>query len=184
MEYFSMKNYCFMVHFSTEILKFDKQGEKTGWTYIKVSAKIAQQLKPGNKKSFRVKGKLDEYSIKTTALIPMGEGEFIIPLKAAIRKAIKKRKGDVLAVQIEVDDSPLSVSPDLLECLNDEPKAREYFYKLPGSHRNYYTNWIESAKTDITKAKRIAQAVSAFTKGMNYGEMMRAIKAEKDKLGV
>ena len=172
-----------MVHFSTEILKFDKQGEKTGWSYIKVSAEIAQQLKPENKRYFRVKGKLDEYSIKMTALIPMGEGEFIIPLKAAIRKAIKKQKGAILAVQIEVDNSLLSSSPDLLECLNDEPKAREYFNKLPGSHRNYYTNWIESAKTDSTKAKRIAQAVSAFTKGMNYGEMIRAMKAERDKFG-
>lgn len=172
-----------MIRFSTEILKFDQQGEKTGWTYIKVSAKISQQLKPGNKRSFRVKGKLDDHPIKSAALIPMGEGDFIIPLNAAIRKAIRKQKGAILVVQIEVDDSPLKNSSDLLECLNDEPKAREYFNKLPGSHRNYYTNWIESAKTDGTKAKRIAQAVTAFTMGMNYGEMMRAIKAEKDMLG-
>ena len=39
-----------MVHFITTILKFDKQGEKTGWTYIEIPADIAEQLKPNNKK--------------------------------------------------------------------------------------------------------------------------------------
>ena len=53
-----------MVKFSTTILKFDKQGEKTGWTYITIPAKIAQQLNPGNKKSFRVKGRLDDFEIE------------------------------------------------------------------------------------------------------------------------
>ena len=48
-----------MVSYSTTILKFDEQGEKTGWTYIVIPSAIAQKLKPGNKKSFRVKGKLD-----------------------------------------------------------------------------------------------------------------------------
>jgi hypothetical protein len=173
-----------MVHFYAVILKFGKQGEKTGWTYITISSETAQQLKPGNKKTFRVKGKLDSYPFKSTALMPMGDGTFIMPLKAAIRKAIKKQKGAVLEVQLEVDDSQLLPSAELLECLKDEPKAQEYFNQLPMSHRNYYTNWIESAKTDTTKAKRIAQAVTAFSKGMNYGEMIRAIKAEKDKFDV
>ena len=63
-----------MVKFTTAILKFDKKGEKTGWTYIVISADIARKLKPGNKKSFRVKGKLDHYSFAKTALLPMGEG--------------------------------------------------------------------------------------------------------------
>lgn len=43
------------VQFTTTIHKFDKQGEKTGWTYFEIPADLAQKLKPGNKKSFRVK---------------------------------------------------------------------------------------------------------------------------------
>ena len=50
-----------MIKFSAILLKFQEQGEKTGWTYIEVPARIAQQLKLGNKKSFRVKGYLDDY---------------------------------------------------------------------------------------------------------------------------
>jgi len=34
---------------------------------------------PNNKKSFKVKGTLDSHTIKQTALIPMGDGSFILP---------------------------------------------------------------------------------------------------------
>ena len=39
--------------------------------------KIANKLNPGVKKSYRVKGKLDDLAIEKTALIPMGKGDFI-----------------------------------------------------------------------------------------------------------
>src|SRR5690606_15011371 len=53
-----------MVEFNTEILQFEEKGEKTGWTYIEVPAGIAGQLKPGMRKSFRVKGLLDGFAIE------------------------------------------------------------------------------------------------------------------------
>jgi hypothetical protein len=63
-----------MVEFKTIILQFVDQGEKTGWSYISVPADIAQQIKPNNKKSFRVKGMLDGLAVGGLALMPMGEG--------------------------------------------------------------------------------------------------------------
>jgi hypothetical protein len=63
-----------MISFSTTILKFDKQGEKTGWTYILVPAAMAEKINPGVKKSYRVKGKLDNFKVDKLALIPMGGG--------------------------------------------------------------------------------------------------------------
>ncbi len=163
-----------MVQFDTIIQRFDQQGEKTGWTYIGIPAKIAQKLKPGNKKSFRVKGKLDNYSITGVALIPMGEGDFIMAINAAMRKGISKRRGDKLRVQLEADEKLPELSADMLECLSDEPAANEYFNSLPYSHRLYFSRWVESAKTAPTKAKRIAMAVSALAKGWGFGEMLRA----------
>ena len=69
-----------ILDFSSPILKFGKKGEKTGWTYIEVSPKQALQLFPGNKKSLRVKGFLDNQPISGIALLPMGNGFFIMPL--------------------------------------------------------------------------------------------------------
>ena len=168
-----------MIQFSTVIQRFEKQGEKTGWTYINIPAKIAQQLKPGNKKSFRVKGKLDDHVITGVALIPMGEGDFIMALNAAMRKATGKRNGDKLWVQLEVDEKPPELCAELLECLSDEPVAQEYFDGLPYSHRLYFSKWIESAKTAPTKAKRIAQAVTALSRKWGFPEMIRANKKEE-----
>ncbi|MES2621437.1 MAG: YdeI/OmpD-associated family protein [Bacteroidota bacterium] len=168
-----------MIKFTVTILKFDSQGEKTGWTYIPVSFELAQQLNPANKKSFRVKGKLDSYSFKQVALIPIGEGNFIMPLNAAMRKAIGKRKGAEVAVQMVVDEAAFQFSEDMVACLEDEPKAKEGFEKLSGSEQKYFSKWIESAKTDSTKAKRIAQMMNAMLRGLKYGEMIRSLKSNK-----
>src|SRR5215472_14613844 len=95
------------VQLTTIIQQFQEQGEKTGWTYITIPSDIAQQLKPGNKKEFRVKGKLDNFSIKRKAILPMGEGNFMMPLDANTRKNIGKRQGSTLTIKIEVDNSPM-----------------------------------------------------------------------------
>jgi hypothetical protein len=177
-----MKN-C-LIQFTTTILQFAEQGEKTGWTYIVVTAAQAAKLMAGNKKSFRVKGKLDELAIKAVALLPMGEGEFIMPLNATIRKSIRKKKGDKLKVQLEVDKAKIEPPSDLLDCLADEPSALAYFKQLPKSHQNYFGNWIRSAKSDATRAKRIARVVTAMVKKQNYGEMIRSARQDRlDQLG-
>ena len=169
-----------MIHFTTLIKKFDQQGEKTGWTYIEIPAALAQQLKPGNKKSFRVKGKLDSYPIERVALVPMGGGDFIMALNTTMRKGIGKGKGATLAVQLEVDTQEVLPPEDLIECLHDEPAALANYYKLPPSHRHYFTRWINEAKTEATRAKRIALTVSALARGTNFSEAMREMKKERD----
>ena len=168
-----------MIKFNATISKFAEQGEKTGWTFIVIPPELAQKLKPGNRKSFRVKGKLDSYSFKQVALIPMGEGDFIMPINAAIRKEIGKRKGAEVAVQMVADETAFEFSKDMMSCLEDEPKAMEGFKKLSGSEQKYFSKWIDSAKTDSTKAKRIAQMLNAMLKGLRYGEMIRTLKANR-----
>lgn len=171
-----------MASFTTTIQKFDQQGEKTGWTYITIPAAVAQAIKPNNKKSFRVKGKLDAYAFAGVALLPMGEGDFIMALNATMRKAIKKQKGDQLKVVIEEDKIGYALNADFMACLQDEPKAKAYFESLPRGHQNYFSKWIESAKTEATISKRIAQAITALSRQMGFAEMVRSHKAEKNQL--
>lgn len=168
-----------MIKYTAAIVRFDNQGEKTGWTYIEVPVDIAQLLKPENRKSFRVKGKLDAHPIKQLALMPMGNGTFIMPLNAAIRKAIGKGKGAMVNVQLTEDKSAYQLNPELLECLADEPAALTNFKNMPPSHQSYYSKWIETAKTDITKTKRIALAVSSLARKIDFGEMLRSQKEMK-----
>ena len=171
-----------MIRLTATMHRFEKQGEKTGWTYIEIPADIAQKLKPGNKKEFKVKGKLDSHPIKRVSLLPMGGGMFIMPINAAMRKAIGKRHGAMVKVQLEADDSPFVFDADFIACLNDEPDVKKFFKTLPGSHQRYFSKWIESAKTEQTKTKRIANAISALAKNMGYGEMLKSLKDDKDQL--
>jgi Domain of unknown function (DUF1905)/Bacteriocin-protection, YdeI or OmpD-Associated len=163
-----------MVKFTATIQKFGQQGEKTGWTYIAIPQDITGKLMPGNKKSFRVKGKLDDYAFAGMALIPMGGGSFILVLNAAVRREIKKKQGAMLKVQLAVDTNPVEVPADLLECLADEPRAQDFFHNtLPLSHRNYFIKWIAGVKSEEARAKRIARTVNALARQMNFAEMLR-----------
>jgi hypothetical protein len=156
------------VKFTVTIHKFDKQGEKTGWTYFEIPADIAQQLKPGNKKELKVKGKLDNYAINRVSLLPMGGGKFIMPLNTAMRRATGKKAGAMLNVQLEADNSEFVFNTDFMDCLADDPAATQFFQSLPGSHQRYFSKWIDSAKTEPTRTKRIAMAINALAKKWGY----------------
>jgi hypothetical protein len=171
-----------MVQFTATILQFASQGEKTGWSYIEVPADIAQKLKPGNKKSFRVKGRLDSYAIKNVALMPMGAGNFILPINGDMRKGTGKRKGAMLKVQLQAEAKQPPLSAEFLDCLADEPRALEFFNTLTPGHQRYFSTWIESAKTVQTKSKRIAESVTALSKKFGYGEMIRSLKKNREEL--
>ena len=163
-----------MIDFTATLNQFADQGEKTGWTYIEIPADLAQQLKPGTKKSFRVKGKLDNYKISGVALLPMGNGSFIMAVNATMRKGIGKKKGAMVKVKLEVDKKEFQFNKDFMECLADEPAAAEFFQTLAGSHQRYFSKWIDEAKTLQTKTKRIAWAVTALSKKQGYPEMLRS----------
>jgi hypothetical protein len=152
-----------MVEFTTIILKFGDQGEKTGWRYI-------------SKKSFRVRGMLDALGVTGMALMPMGDGDFIMALKADVRKAIHKNEGAMVKVVIEEDvDYKVGVPDDLQECLDEDPEALTFFMSLAQSHRDYFVKWIEGAKTQPTRVKRVVNTVNAMARRMDYGQMIRSL---------
>lgn len=164
-----------MVVFEAEIERFEKMGEKTGWTYVAIPVAIANEIKADCRKSYRVKGKLDEIPISGIGMVPMGEGAFIIALKSSLRKQLKKEQGAILQLSLEEDkDFKITMPEDMELCLSDEQHLMENFLKMPKSHQNYYINWLNSAKTEKTRTKRLTQIVIAMDNKMNFPEMMRA----------
>ncbi len=168
-----------MITFTTTIHRFDKKGEKTGWSYIEISAAQAKKLKPDTKTSFRVKGKLDNYLLKQTALIPMGDGKFILPINGTMRKGTGKKHGDKLKVTLELDESKFIMNADFIACIKDDPTANTFFKTLAAGHQRYFSKWIDSAKTSATKTKRIVMAVNALARKMGFPEMLREEKRNK-----
>lgn len=168
-----------MTTYTTAIHQFEENGDKTGWTYIELPADIAQELFPGNKKSFRVKGKLDHFPITSVAVMPMGDGSFMMAINANMRKGIGKRKGAMLRVSLERDTSLQEIVPELLECLADDQDALRHFQSLAPSHQRYFSKWVDEAKTEPTKVKRLALCLSALARKMHFSAMIREQQGKK-----
>lgn len=163
-----------MITFTAKLKRYDRQGEKTGWTFFDISAAQANKLNPGKKVGYRVKGFLDQYAIQRVSIMPIGKGAFILPLNAKLRKAIGKESGDTVNVKLEFDGRNIPMSSDFMQCLRDEPRALAHFKTLSGSHQRYFSKWIEDAKTIETKSKRITMAVVALSQDQGFPEMLRA----------
>jgi len=162
-----------MISFKAVLVKFDENGEKTGWTFFEIPAKTVEKINPGVKKSYRVKGTLDKMAIHGVSVLPMGEGEFIMPVNAAMRKTLGKKAGDSLQVKIELDREEKKISEELLMCLADDPKTLKIFMAMPMSHQRYYSNWVESAKTESTRGNRITKIMKGLPMGLSFGEIMK-----------
>jgi hypothetical protein len=163
-----------MVRFNAVVKRFAAQAEKTGWTYIVIPAEVADKIKPGTKKGYRVKGKIDNHKIEKLSILPMGDGSFILTLNKPMRKALGKGLGATVQVAIEEDPRELEIFPELISCLKDEPLAYNRFNKLTPSHQRYFSKWITDAKTDHTRIKRIAKTVTAMLNNQSFGEALKS----------
>lgn len=169
-----------MIHIQAEIERFEQMGEKTGWSYVFIPAAVANQIKEGCKVTFRVKGKIDEVEICGMATVPMGDGDFILALRAEIRKKLKKEAGAKVNLWLEEDrEFKIEVPEDLEMCLADGDGLLDRFLKQAKSHQNYFIKWINEAKTETTRTKRLMMTVIAMEKQQDYGEMIRENKANK-----
>jgi len=79
----------------TAILK--KMPGKGGWTYVSWPESAAFFDTRG---LVKIGGKIDGYPFKSS-FMPMGDGTHLLPVKAGIRKAIKKDAGDTVTVKLE-----------------------------------------------------------------------------------
>lgn len=166
------------IHFITALQKFGENGDKTGWTYIEIPGELAAQLHPSDKKAFRVKGTLDHYAVSGVTVLPAGGGDYMMPVNAAMRKGIGKREGAMVVVTIGRDDQKYELNPDFVACLEEDPTAKAFFETLAPSHQRYFSKWIDDAKTEATRIKRIAQSLSGLSHKMDYGQMIRYHKGK------
>ena len=61
--------------------------------------------------------------------------------------------------------APVKVPAYLLAALRRDPKAREAFAAFPPSHKREYVDWIDSAKTDETRQRRLTTALEWIASG-------------------
>jgi hypothetical protein len=139
---------------------------KGGWTYAALPEVLPDKNAPFG--WVKVKGSIDGFEIKKYHLMPFGNGELFLPIKAEIRKKIKKQAGDFVHVILYPDNEPLEIPSELVLCLEDDPEALQFFNSLNESEQHNYVKWIYSAKTDQTKVDRIAKTLVRLSNHLKY----------------
>ena len=64
---------------------------------------------------------------------------------------------------------PSKLPPYIQTALRKRPEAMRYFEALAPSHRRRYVGWIESAKHEETKARRLREAIRLLAAGKVLG---------------
>lgn len=102
-----------------------------------------------------------------TSVARMG-GEFLIGLSKAVREAAGVQAGDRVEVTVTLDTEAreVIVPEPLAVALAADPVARAAFESMSYTHRKEYVRWVDEARKDETRERRVRQAV----------EMMRAGK--------
>lgn len=136
---------------------------KGGWTFAEIP-EVAQN--PKNPFGWvKIRGWIDDYELQHYKLMPMGKGKLFLPVKAAIRKQIKKEAGDSVHIKIWLDERPLDIPVEIVECFKTEPqKVYEHFLALTEGQQKTYLDWIYEAKTEETKASRIVDMMTDLSR--------------------
>ncbi len=142
---------------------------KGGWTYAAIPEVLQSKETPFG--WVRVKGSIDGYEVKQYKLMPMGNGQLFLPVKAQIRKKIKKEAGDTVKIILYADDSELEIPADILACFDNEaPSIKQTFRSFSEGQQKAYLKWIAAAKKEETKANRIAEMMCRLEDGLKFGQ--------------
>jgi hypothetical protein len=116
-------------------------------------------------KRFPVVATVNGYTWRTT-ITRMG-GEFLLGLNRAVRQEAGVEAGDTVEVALELDTAPREVElPEaLIRALARDPDARAAFDRLSFTHRKEYARWIDEARRDETRQRRVVEALKRLREG-------------------
>jgi uncharacterized protein YdeI (YjbR/CyaY-like superfamily) len=83
-----------------------------------------------------------------------------------VRRAVKLNEEGVKVERAPRRASgPVDVPDDLQAALKKNAKARATFENFPPSHKREYVMWLDEAKQEATRAKRLAQTIEWLSEG-------------------
>jgi hypothetical protein len=135
-------------------------GNNTG---IEVPPEVIDELAAGKRPAVIVRVNGYEY---LNSVGVMG-GKSLVSVSAAIRKATGLKGGDPITVTLTLNEAPRSVDvpTDLQEAFTANPTAGQFFGALSNSLQRYHIDNINGAKTDETRARRVAKSIDLFLAG-------------------
>ena len=146
------------MHFQTTV----ERGGKTA-TGLLVPDEVVAALRAGRRPPVQVT--VGGHTYRTT-VASMG-GRFLVPLSAENRTAAGVAAGDDVEVDVLLDTAAreVTVPADLVDALEHDDQARQFFDDLAYSHRKEWVRWIEESKKIETRTSRIVRAVESLRAG-------------------
>lgn len=146
------------MHFRTTV----ERGGKTA-TGLLVPDEVVAALRAGRRPPVQVT--VGGHTYRTT-VASMG-GRFLVPLSAENRTAAGVAAGDDVEVDVVLDTAAreVTVPADLVDALEHDDQARQFFDDLAYSHRKEWVRWIEESKKIETRTSRIVRAVESLRAG-------------------
>lgn len=128
-----------------------------GGAYVTVPFDVEEVF---GKKRVKVKAIIEGIPYQGS-LVRMGGPCHILGVLKEIREKSGKSFGDEIEVTVEEDTEPreVTIPPDVAQVLETNPEADAFFKQLSYSHQREYVQWIEAAKRDTTRQKRIEDMV-------------------------
>jgi hypothetical protein len=150
--------------FKTKLLRPAKADTKDPWTFVILPKKASDILSRRGRTT--VQGTLNGAPFQVT-LEPDGQLSHWMRVDEKLRKAADAEVGDEVTVQISpVEEEPDPVVPaDFQKALKQSPDAESGWEKTTHLARLDWVHWIESAKQEKTREKRIAVACDKLAHG-------------------
>jgi uncharacterized protein YdeI (YjbR/CyaY-like superfamily) len=93
--------------------------------------------------------------------MPMGDGTYCLGVLKSIQEAAGVRQGDIVTVELELDNAPRVVEPpaDLARAIARDKKASAAWDDLSFTNKKEMARSLEEAKRPETRERRLAAAV-------------------------
>jgi uncharacterized protein YdeI (YjbR/CyaY-like superfamily) len=92
--------------------------------------------------------------------------QIIAYIKEAIQLNEEGKK--VVKAQAVTASKELVIPSYITEAIEQNEQAFATFQAFPPSHKKEYVQWIDEAKTEVTKSKRLAKAIETLSEGKPY----------------
>ena len=144
--------------FTAEILL-----HKSGGMYILVPFDVEKEY---GKKRVKIIAKIESETYRGL-LTRMGSPDHVLIILKEIREKIGKTVGDIINVEVEEDTKPrvIIVPKDLQKLLDENPNIKAFFQTLSYTHQKEYVQWIEGAKKEETRIRRLNKAIELMKEG-------------------
>ena len=149
--------------------KFEAEikGHDSGGAFVIMPFDVEKEY---GKKRPKIKATFDGVEYRGS-LVRMGSPEHILLIRKDIRAKIGKEAGDMVSVTVEEDLELRIVTPpkDFQMAMDEVPEVGAFFKKLSYTHQKEYVQWIEGAKRQETRERRIRKAIEMMKDGKKGG---------------